>query len=152
MEAPWLYTHLLGVALFVGGVCTASICRHAANSMSKPSDIAMILGVARKAAPLVAFGLIVVLISGCMLVDHEYSFSEAWVIAALSLVVWMLIVGGVAGRSDRKTRELAEAECDNVTVSDQLTTRLHDKVTISLNISMIVAIIIILALMVWKPA
>jgi small-conductance mechanosensitive channel len=152
MEAVWKFVHMLGVTLFVGGVATATICRYAANSMSKSCDIAMILGVARKAVPLVAVGLIFALISGCVLVDHEYSFSDGWVSGALALVIWMFVVGGVAGRSDRLTRELAEAQREHLEISDELKNRLTDKVTAGLNVSMLVTIIIMLVLMVWKPA
>lgn len=154
------YVHLLGNALFLGGITTASICRYSACSMTNPADMAMILGVGKKAVPLVAVGLILIIISGCTLVDHEFSFSDAWVIGALCIVGYMLVIGMVAGKADRLTRELAERESrasnvesamPGIKPSAELTARLMDPVAGSLNISMIVAIIIILALMVWKP-
>ena len=64
----------------------------------------------------------------------------------------MLVVGAVAGRQDRHTRELAERlAADGDTPSADLARRLRDPLNLALNTSMLLAIIAIVALMVWKP-
>ena len=64
----------------------------------------------------------------------------------------MIVVGAVAGRQDRATRELAErlAGADDAPNGD-LSRRLRAPVNLALNASMLVAVVAIVALMVWKP-
>ena len=63
-----------------------------------------------------------------------------------------MVVGAVAGRLDRRTRELAErlaAAGDRS--SPELERRLRDPVALALDASMLVATVAIVALMGWKP-
>ena len=79
-------------------------------------------------------------------------YDSSWLQTTYVLVVWLGVVGAVAGRLDRKTRELAErtaAEGDRP--SDELARRLRDPVALALDASMLVATVAIVALMVWKP-
>ncbi len=64
----------------------------------------------------------------------------------------MLVVGAIAGREDRKTRELAErltGEGDAPSI--ELAGRLYQPLNLALNASMLIAVVAIVALMVWKP-
>ena len=64
----------------------------------------------------------------------------------------MVVVGAMAGRGDRHTRELAERlAADGDTPSADLARRLRDPVNLALNTSMLLAITAIVALMVWRP-
>ena len=64
----------------------------------------------------------------------------------------MVVVGAIAGRGDRHTRELAERlAADGDAPSSELARRLRDPLNLALNASMLVAIVAIVALMVWKP-
>jgi hypothetical protein len=67
--------------------------------------------------------------------------------------VWLGVAGAVAGRLDRKTRELAEREAaaERDRPSVELARRLRDPVALTLDASMLVATVAIVALMVWKP-
>ena len=68
------------------------------------------------------------------------------------LILWLGVAGGVAGRLDRKTRELAEREAsEGDRPSTELARRLRDPVALRLDASMLVATVAIVALMVWKP-
>ena len=59
----------------------------------------------------------------------------------------------MAGRLDRRTRELAEREAaaGSERPSTELSRRLRDPIALTLDASMLVATVAIVALMVWKP-
>ncbi len=68
------------------------------------------------------------------------------------LIAWLVVVGAVAGRLDRHTRELAEREAAaGDEASPELARRLRDPVALTLDASMLVATLAIVALMVWRP-
>jgi hypothetical protein len=71
---------------------------------------------------------------------------------AVALLAWIILVGGVAGRQDRHTRELAERlAAGDDEPSEDLTARLRDPLNLALNASLLVATVAVVALMVWKP-
>ena len=73
-------------------------------------------------------------------------------IAALVLWVVANAAGGMGGRREKATRELAErlaAEGD--APSAELSARLRDPVTLALELRQRAAVVVILALMIWKP-
>jgi uncharacterized membrane protein len=148
-----LFLHLAGVLLFVGGSVAAAVLRRAAMTRDRPSEIALLLRAVRPAVPVVAGGLVLAIAAGFWLAHRlGFALSQTWLSLTFLLVAWMLVVGAVAGRQDRKTRELAErlaAEGD--APDDGLARRLRDPVNLVLNGSMLVAIVAVVALMVWKP-
>jgi uncharacterized membrane protein len=155
MSTEWpLFLHLAGAFLFVGGSITAAALRVAAMRRSLPSEQALLLRAVRPLVPVVAGGLLVTLGAGFWLVERlELDYGAAWLSATFVLVGWLLVVGALAGRGDRHTRELAErlaAEDDRP--SDELARRLRNPINLALNASLLVAIVAIVALMVWKPA
>ena len=155
MDIRWpLFLHLLGAFLFVGGSLTAAVLRLAAIGRERPSEQATLLRAIRPAIPLVGGGFLVTIGAGFWLVERlGLEFDAVWLSATFALVGWLLVVGALAGRADRKTRELAErlaAEGD--TTSDELRKRLRDPVVLAANASLLVATLAIVALMVWKPS
>lgn len=148
-----LFLHLAGVLLFVGGSIAAAVLRLAATKRERPSEIALLLRAVRPVVPLVAGGLAVAVAAGFWLVHRlGLSVSATWLTLTFVLLAWMLVVGAIAGRQDRRTRELAErlaAEEDGR--SDELARRLRDPLNLVLNASMLVAVVAVVALMVWKP-
>jgi uncharacterized membrane protein len=120
---------------------------------TRPSEIALLLRAARPAVPLVGAGLLLTVAAGFWLA-HElgYALSGTWLSLTFVLVAWMLVVGTVAGRQDRGTRELAERLARGPDEHDDgLEARLHDPLNLALNASMLVAVAVVLALMVWRP-
>jgi uncharacterized membrane protein len=108
----------------------------------------------RPVVPVVAGGLLLTLGAGFWLVEElDLDYGTAWLSATFVLVAWLLVVGALAGRGDRHTRELAErlAQEDD-RPSDELARRLRDPVNLALNASLLAAIVAIVALMVWKPS
>jgi uncharacterized membrane protein len=79
-------------------------------------------------------------------------WSNTWVILALVLWVVASALGGIGGRREQETHRLAEqlaAEGD--TPSPELRARLRDPVTLALSWGSGLAVIAILAVMIWKP-
>jgi uncharacterized membrane protein len=148
-----LFLHLTGAFLFVGGAVAAGVLRLAAIRRALPSEIAVLMRAVRLAVPLIAAGLVLVLAFGFSLADRlRYDLGSRWLTETFLLLAWIVLVGAVAGRQDRHTRELAErlAEGDD-RPSPQLARRLRDPVNLTLNVSVLAAIVAIVALMVWKP-
>lgn len=154
MSYEWLlFAHLAGAFLFVSGGVAAAIVRIAALGRTRPGEIAALLRTARIAAVLIGIGLVLVIGFGFWLTDRlAVELGSTWLSATFALLGWILVVGAIAGRQDRHTRELAERLAgDGDAPSDDLAARLRDPVNLALNASLLVATVAIVALMVWKP-
>ena len=154
MARDWaLFLHLSGVLLFVGGSIAVTALRLLAIGRERPSESALLLRSVRPFVPLVGLGLLLTLGAGAWLA-HELRvpYDSGWLQWTYALVVWLGVVGAVAGRLDRRTRELAErVAADGDRPSEELARRLRDPVALALDASMLVATVAIVALMVWKP-
>jgi uncharacterized membrane protein len=154
MARDWaLFLHLSGVLLFVGGSIAVTALRLLAIGKERPSESAVLLRAVRPLVPLVGTGLLLTLGAGVWLADElRNPYDSGWLQAAYVLIVWLGVAGAVAGRLDRRTRELAEREAvARETPSPELARRLRDPVALALDGSMLVATVAIVALMVWKP-
>jgi uncharacterized membrane protein len=154
MSDEWLlFLHLAGAFLFVAGAVAAALLRVAAMRRERPSEIAVLLRTARLAIPVIAVGLLLVLVFGFWLAARlDLDLGATWLTTTFVLLAWILVVGGVAGRQDRQTRELAERlAAGGDAPSAELERRLRDPGNLALNGSLLVATIAIVALMVWKP-
>jgi len=149
-----LFFHLAGAFLFVSGGVVATIARVAALRRERPSDVASAMRGARPAVPLIGSGLVLAVAFGFWLADRlSVDLGSTWLTATFALLGWVLVVGGVAGRQDRRTRELAERlATEGDTRSAELARRLRDPVNLTLNASLLAATVAIVALMVWKPS
>jgi uncharacterized membrane protein len=148
-----LFLHFAGMLLFVGGSIAAAVLRLAATRRERPSETALLLRSVRPAVPIVAGGLVLTIAAGFWLAHEEgIALSSTWLTLTFLLLGWMIVVGAVAGRQDRKTRELAERlAADDDAPSGDLARRLRDPVNLALNASMLVAVVAVVALMVWQP-
>lgn len=154
MARDWaLFLHLSGVLLFVGGSIAVTALRLLAIGRQRPSESAVLLRAVRPLVPLVGGGLLVTLGAGVWLADElRVPYDSGWLQAAYVLIVWLGAAGAVAGRLDRRTRELAEREAATGDLpSAELARRLRDPIALTLDASMLAATIAIVALMVWKP-
>ncbi len=148
-----LFLHLLGVLLFVGASLGVTALRLLAIGKERPSESAVLLRATRPLVPLVLVGLILTLGAGFSLADElGVPLDAGWLEWTYALIVWLVVVGAVAGRRDRHTRERAEQEAAAGDVrSPQLVRMLRDPVALGLDLSMLLAAIAIVALMVWNP-
>lgn len=148
-----LFLHLAGAFLFVGGSITAAVLRFGAMRRERPSEIALLMRAVRPAVPVVGAGLVLAVGAGFWLADRiGFDLGAGWLTATFVLLAWLAVVGAIAGRQDRHTRELAERLAAGGDVpSEDLSRRLRDPLNLVLNASMLAAIVAIVALMVWKP-
>jgi uncharacterized membrane protein len=149
-----LFLHVAGAFLVIGGATMAAIFNVAALRRDVPSQIAVLFRLAQIAVVSVLVGMTVALIFGLWLVaDVDFiHWSDAWVIIALVLWVVANALGGSGGKRDKETRELAErlaAQGDQP--SPELRARLRDPLTLGLSYGSGLAVLAILALMIWKP-
>lgn len=150
----WLLAlHVSGAFLLLGGGVLAAAFNVAAQRSESPAEIALFLGLTRVAVVGIALGSLLTLVLGLWLVsDRDYSFGDAWV--SLSLLLWILAMGAgqAGGKRDRETRLLATRLAGEGNVATpELRARLRDPLTLSLSYGSGVALVIVLALMIWKP-
>jgi uncharacterized membrane protein len=152
--AQWLLGfHLVGAFLFVAGAVAVGALHALATRRERPSEIAFLLGLIRPTVALVGVGALATLGFGAWLVDEAgFDWGDAWLTAALLLWIASIVLGGIGGRSARHTRYLAErlaAQGDQA--SEELGRALVDPVARTLNYGSFLAVVAVLALMVWKP-
>jgi uncharacterized membrane protein len=151
----WLLLfHMAGAFLVVGGATLAGIFNIAALRRERPSEIAILFRLTRIAVVSVMAGMTIALVFGLWLVaDLDFvAWSDAWVITALILWVVANGLGGNGGKRDKQTRELAEqlaAQGDQP--SAELRARLRDPLSLALSWGSGLVVLVILALMIWKP-
>ncbi len=154
MARDWaLFLHLTGVLLFVGGSIAVTALRLLAIGKERPSESAVLLRAVRPLVPLVGTGLLLTLAAGAWLANElRVPYDSGWLQWTYALVVWLGVVGAIAGGLDRRTRVLAEREAaSDDPPSPELVRRLRDPLALTLDASMLVATVAIVALMVWKP-
>jgi uncharacterized membrane protein len=153
-EFQWLLAlHVTGAFMFLGGGVMAAALNLAARRAGRPSEVALLLGLSRVALGAIALGALLTLALGLWLV-HEggFAYGQTWIVASLVLFAVAVGAGRAGGRRDRRTRELAERlAADSDAPSSELRGRVRDPVALSLSWGSGVAVVAILALMIWKP-
>jgi uncharacterized membrane protein len=149
-----LFLHVLGAILFAGGAIVAGAAYEAARRRDEPHDVALLLGLTRVGVALVGVGGLLVLGFGLWLVDLTgYGFGAAWIQWALGLFVLSSVLGAVGGRWPKRARRLAERLArDGVSSSAELRRLLDDPVSLLANYLSAALVVVILVLMIWKPA
>jgi uncharacterized membrane protein len=151
----WLvFVHVTGAFLVLGGAVFGGILNVFALGRERPSEVVVLFRLVRLAVRSISIGMFLTLALGIWLIaDVDYvKWSDTWVITALVLWVVANALGGIGGKRETKTRELAErlaAEGD--APSPELRVRMRDPVTLALSWGSGIAVIAILALMIWKP-
>ena len=150
-----LFLHVTGAFLFLGGTVVAGVLMLAALRRERPSEIAVFLRLTRPALIAISIGVGLLFIFGIWLVSaspNRYDAGQAWVIAAFLLFVLVNALGGMSGKRERATRELAERLAGSGDEpSAELQARLRDPVVRSLSLASFLLTLVILGLMIWKP-
>jgi len=149
-----LFLHLTGALTFVAGLVVSGLAFESARAREAPSEIALLLGLARWGALLAVGGAGLLLVCGLWLVELEddVGFGTGWLDAALALFVLAVLLGSLAGRHPRQARELAERLArDGAAASPELRTLLDDPASRLANYASAALVVAILALMVFKP-
>lgn len=153
MDDVALFLHLIGVLVFVAGIVVAGIAFESARGRDRPADIALLLGLSRIGAVLVMAGALLVLGFGLWLVHlKDFSYGSGWVSASITLLVLALILGGLGGQRLRQARLLAaELAARDQPASQELRSLMSDRASLAANYAAAVLVLVILALMVFKP-
>jgi uncharacterized membrane protein len=148
-----LFLHLLGALLFVAGITVAGLAFEAARRRDRPAEIALLLGLTRVGVALVAGGALLVLAFGLWLVHLErIGYGAGWVIGALVLYVAALALGGLGGQRPKQARRLAtRLAAQDAPANAELRALLDDRPSLAANYAAAVAVLAVLALMVFKP-
>ena len=151
-----LFFHITGAFFLIGGIVVAGILNLIAIAGERrPSQVAALYGLIRFAVPLIGIGMLLTLAIGLWLVHESpwnYGYGDTWVIVAL--VLWTLAgaLGGIDGRYQRATGELAErlaAEGDAAT--PELRARLRNARALAISYGSGLAAFAVLGIMIWKP-
>lgn len=101
------YVHVIFAFLMFACTFVALLLRYAAMHRSSPRDIAVIMALVRPVVPVLVSSLLIAVGFGFWLaVENEIPLGATWLIVAYVFVGYVLFVGAVAGRYDRKTREV----------------------------------------------
>jgi hypothetical protein len=148
-----LFFHLLGALAFVAGIVVAGVAFEAARRRQQPAEIALLLGLTRVGVLLVVLGGAVLLVFGLRLVDTgDFSYGDAWIDAALGLFVGAITLGALGGQRPKQARLLAtRLAAEGRPASPELRALLDDPLSRATNYLAAVIVIVILALMVFKP-
>ena len=148
-----LMLHVASAFFFVGGSVAAGILNALAIRAERPSESAFLLRLVRFALPIVYAGVLGTLVFGIWLWHRlGYSIGAGWIWAALVLWVAANALGGIGGRHQERSRELAErlaAEGD--APSAELRALLGDPKGTAVSYAAGAATLAILVLMIWKP-
>jgi uncharacterized membrane protein len=151
-----LFLHLVGALLFVAGITVAGIAYTAARRRHRASEVALLLGLARTGALLVAAGAVLVLAFGLWLVVlRGHNLGETRIAGALTLfaLALALVLGALGGRRPRQARLLAATLArDDDAVDHDLRPLLEHRASAAANYAAVLAVVAILALMVWQPS
>lgn len=145
--------HILGAILFAGGATVAALAYEAGRRRGAPGEVALLLGLARLGAVLVGLGGLLVLAFGLWLVDLSgYGYGAAWIRWALGLFALSVALGAAGGRRPKRARLLAAwLARDGAGGSEELRRLLDDPLSRAANYAAGALVLVILALMVWKP-
>jgi len=154
MEDLALFLHLLGALAFVSGIVLAGVAFESARRREGPADVALLLGLARSGAVLVAGGGALLLAGGLWLVglEDDVGFGAGWVGAALGLFVIVVALGMIGGRRPRQARQLAtRLAAEGRDATSELRSLLDDPLSRIANYASAALVLAILALMAFKP-
>jgi uncharacterized membrane protein len=150
----WLLIfHVTGAFLLLGGGAIAAALNLSALRRERPSEVVLLFGLIRIAVVAIMIGGTLAFVFGLWLV-HEagYGYADGWVIAAIVLLLLANAMGGAGGKRDEQTARLArELAAAGDAPSAELQARLRDPVSLALSYGSGLVLVIVLALMVWKP-
>jgi uncharacterized membrane protein len=148
-----LFLHVLGGSLVVGGAVGISVFSLAAIRRVRPSEVALLFNLGRVTEAMINVGAVLALAFGIWLVlEFDYSFGDAWIVAALALFALSAVLGTLGGVRYAGARRLAEKlAASNDEPTAELQARLEDLWALVLSWASGAAAVAILAMMIFKP-
>ncbi|MGZ8692592.1 MAG: DUF2269 family protein [Gaiellaceae bacterium] len=147
-----LVVHIFGVLTFFGGALLVGVVFETARRRGRPSEVALLLGLARIGALIVVAGAVLVFGAGLWLAGEVDQFGEAWLLASLGLFVAALLLGALGGQRPKHARRLAtQLAGDGDAMTPELRWLLDDRPSRIANCGSSLLVLVILVLMVWQP-
>lgn len=149
-----LFLHVTGAFLFLGAAVLAWVLGIAAATRERPSEIALLLGLTRFAAIGFGLGTTLLLVFGIWLVIDvdTYEIGDGWILGALGLFIASIVIGGLGGGRDKRTRMLAQRLAEEGdSPSAELTAAVRDARALAYNVASTLAGFGVLVLMIYKP-
>ncbi len=148
-----LMLHIAAAFCFFGGSVAAGVLNWLSMRAERPSETAFLLRLVRLTLPIIYVGVLGTFVFGIWL-WHRLGFGlgAGWIWASLALWVVANALGGIGGRHQERSRELAErlaAEGD--APSAELSALLRDPKGTAVSYAAGAATLAILVLMIWKP-
>jgi len=152
--SDWLLMlHITAAFLLVAGSVAAGVFNVMAVRAERPSETAYLLRLVRISLPAIYAGVLGTLVFGLWLWHQEHiELGELWI--WLSLVLWVAVnaLGGIGGKHQERTREVAERLASSGDAStEELRALLRDRKGNAMSWLAGAATIGILVLMIWKP-
>jgi uncharacterized membrane protein len=147
------FFHIVGVLLFISGGVVAGVAFEAARRLQRPGDVALLLGLTRVGVALVATGTVIAGAFGLWLVHlGDWGYGSAWVDTSIALFLVVLILGALGGQQPKHARLLAtRLTAEHAPHNDELRALLDDRVARAENYASLLLIVVIVALMCFKP-
>ncbi len=148
-----LFIHVTAAFFVLSGAVAIGAIQVAALRRERPSEVALLLRLARIPEWLINIGMPVVLIFGIWLAEYlDYGIFEGWVISAIVLWIVAAALGGLDGSRFKRARLEAErAAAAGDAPSSELQARLRDQTALLLSWGSGVAVLAMLVLMIFKP-
>jgi uncharacterized membrane protein len=147
-----LLVHIFGVLFFFGGALVAGVVFEVARTRERPSEVALLLGVARIGAMLVGVGVLLVLGGGLWLAEQLHQFEETWLLASLALFVLAVLLGALGGQQPKRARKLAAYLAhEGNELTPELRRLLDDPLSRVANYTSSLLVLVVLVLMIWQP-
>jgi uncharacterized membrane protein len=150
----WLLVfHVTGAFLLLGGGAFTASLNLIALGRDRPSDIVLLFGLIRIAVVAISIGTLLAFVFGLWLVhEARFGYGDGWVIAAIVLLIAANALGGIGGRRDEKTAQLArELAAAGDAPSADLRARVRDPISLALSYGSGLLLVAVLALMIWRP-
>lgn len=148
-----LFIHVFGAFLVLGGAVAIGALQIAAIGRERPSEVALLLRLARIPELLINVGMPVVIVFGIWLAEYlNYGIFDEWVIGAIVLWVLAGALGGLGGSRYKRARLEAERlATTGDTPSGDLQALLRDRQALLLSWASGAAVVGMLILMIFKP-
>jgi uncharacterized membrane protein len=149
-----LFFHVAGAFAVVAGLVLLTVAVIAAHRRERPSEVALVLGLARPNGPLFGGGGFVILVFGLWMVfDLDgYDITDGWILAGLGLWLLASFAGTRADQAYARVRkQAAQIAAEGDTPSSELSARLRDGRAVALHGLALLAILAAVFVMIFKP-
>jgi uncharacterized membrane protein len=150
----WLLAlHITGVFLLVGGGALAATLNLIALRRERPSEVLLLVGLVRIAVASIMIGALLAFVLGLWLVNEAgFGYGDGWIVGSIVLFIAANATGGIGGRRDERTAQYArELAAAGDAPSAELRDRVRDPVSLALSYGSGLLLVVVLALMIWKP-